>query len=84
MVLAIDVVDSETPDHEHLPMGKIQDVHDAEDQRDPERDQRIGCRQNDGVEENLSHGTLASRPPRAAIRNGETANGFWLFDAADE
>ncbi len=49
----VEIVDDETANHEHLPMGKIQNVHDAENQRDPERDQRVVDSQNDAIDEHL-------------------------------
>ncbi len=50
---SVEIIDDETADHEHLPVGKIQNVHDAENQRDPERDQRVVDRQNDAIDEHL-------------------------------
>jgi hypothetical protein len=55
MVLTVDVVDSEAADHVHLPMSKVQHIHDAEDQSDPERDQRIGRGENHRIEYDLPH-----------------------------
>ena len=60
MIFAIDVIDGETADHEHLPVGEVQDVHDAEDQRDAERDQRVGRGQDQALKRICVIGTLAA------------------------
>jgi hypothetical protein len=52
---AVDVVDHEAADHEHLPVREVEQVHDREDQRDAERHQRVGGRQHHAVDDDLLH-----------------------------
>jgi hypothetical protein len=49
----VEIINDKTTDHEHLPMGKIQDVHNAEDQRNPKCDQRVVDGQDDPIDKNL-------------------------------
>ncbi len=70
--LPIDFIGDEAAEHVHLPVREIQHVHQREDQRQPERDQRVLGAEIEPVGDDLFHGdalpaagaTAAAAPSR--------------------
>ena len=57
------VVERESPEHRELAMREVDDAHDAEQQREAERDQDIDRAQADAVDEHLAQDVVALDSP---------------------
>ena len=62
--LAVDRVGDEAAEHVHLPVREVEHVHQREDERQPQRDQRILRAEIEAVDDDLFH---APKPVRRAV-----------------
>ena len=51
----LEVIDDEAADHVELTVGEIDHVHDAEDDRQTQRDKRIGHADDEAIHQDLGH-----------------------------
>ena len=61
-------------DHDQLAVGEVDQAHDPEDERDPEREERVEAAEADGVDRRSgSAACITSRAPRYASRGRSAA-----------
>ena len=74
MELPVDRVDDEAAEHIHLTMREIEHVHQREDQREAERDQRILRAEIEPVDDDLFHDPTPPNRRRSGCSPAPPAN----------